>query len=121
MLGHGSFDESEYEIQTIRDNVELITPELLRDERKRLKRRRARGRDGTASRNTSTDRCAPPERRVPENRPTAEPAPKPRKTDADAQMSALAAETAPFPRKNALPKTPGKPVIRKIRAFSVGH
>ena len=31
MLGHGSFDESEYEIQTIRDNVELMTPELLRE------------------------------------------------------------------------------------------
>ena len=29
MLGRGSFDESEYEIQTIRDNVELMTPELL--------------------------------------------------------------------------------------------
>ena len=24
MLGHGSFDESEYEIQTIRDKVELL-------------------------------------------------------------------------------------------------
>ena len=31
MLGHGSFDESEYELQTIRDNVELMTPELLRE------------------------------------------------------------------------------------------
>ena len=31
MLGHGSFDESEYEIQTIRDNMELMTPELLRE------------------------------------------------------------------------------------------
>ena len=31
MLGHGIFDESEYEIQTIRDNVELMTPELLRE------------------------------------------------------------------------------------------
>ena len=36
-------------------------------------------------------------------------------------MPTLGAETAPFPRKNALRKTPGKPVIRKIRTFSVGH
>ena len=86
----------------------------------------ARGRGGTASRSPSTSHCAPPERRFPENRPTgrrpaAEPAPKPRKTDADAQLSALGAETAPVPLKNKLRKTPGKPVIRKIRTFSVGH
>ena len=31
MLGHGPLDESEYEIQNIRDNVELMTPELLRE------------------------------------------------------------------------------------------
>ena len=31
MLGHGNLDESEYEIQNIRDNVELMTPELLRE------------------------------------------------------------------------------------------
>ena len=31
MLGHGPLDESECEIQTIRDNVELMTPELLRE------------------------------------------------------------------------------------------
>ena len=31
MLGHSNLDESEYEIQNIRDNVELMTPELLRE------------------------------------------------------------------------------------------
>ncbi len=31
MLGHGSLDESECELQNIRDNVELMTPELLRE------------------------------------------------------------------------------------------
>ena len=31
MLGHGNLDESECEIQNIRDNVELTTPELLRE------------------------------------------------------------------------------------------
>ena len=31
MLGHGPLDESECEIQTIRDNVELMTPGLLRE------------------------------------------------------------------------------------------
>ena len=31
MLDHGNLDESEYEIQNIRDNVELMTPELLRE------------------------------------------------------------------------------------------
>ena len=33
-------------------------------------------------------------------------------------MSALQAESAAFSRKNALRKTPGKPVIRKNRPFS---
>ena len=31
MLGHGDVDDSPYELQTIRDNVELLTPELLRE------------------------------------------------------------------------------------------
>ena len=31
MLGHDNLDESEYELQYIRDNVELMTPELLRE------------------------------------------------------------------------------------------
>ena len=31
MLGHDNLDESEYELQNIRDNVELATPELLRE------------------------------------------------------------------------------------------
>ena len=31
MLGHGNLDESKYELQNIRDNVELATPELLRE------------------------------------------------------------------------------------------
>ena len=31
MLGHADFDDSAYELQTIRDNVELMTPELLRE------------------------------------------------------------------------------------------
>ena len=31
MLGHDNLDESEYELQNIRDNVELVTPELLRE------------------------------------------------------------------------------------------
>ena len=82
----------------------------------------ARGRGGTASRSisTNTSRCAQPERRFSENRkarrrPTAEPAPKPRKTDADAEMSPLGAEPALFPLKTALRKTPGKPAVRKNR------
>ena len=67
-----------------------------------------------------TGLCAPLERRFPKNRPTgrrptAEPAPKPRKTDADAEISDLGAEPASFPRKNALRKTPGNPVIRENR------
>ena len=64
----------------------------------------------TANRCTSTDDSAPPERRFPGNRPagrrpTAEPAPKPRKTEADAEMSALGAEPAAFPLEHALRKT----------------
>ena len=31
MLGHDILDESEYELQTIRNNVECVTPELLRE------------------------------------------------------------------------------------------
>ena len=99
--------------------------ERMRDERKRLERQRERARRNR-ERSTNASHCAPPERRVPENRPTgrrpaAEPAPKPRKTDADAQMSALGTEPAPFPRKNMLRKTSGKPVIRKTRTFSARH
>ena len=29
MLGHGAFDEGRYEIQTLKDNVSLLTPQLL--------------------------------------------------------------------------------------------
>lgn len=29
MLGHGTFDEQRYHIQTLKDNVSLLTPELL--------------------------------------------------------------------------------------------
>jgi IS5 family transposase len=29
MLGHGMFDETEYHFQTLKDNVSLLTPELL--------------------------------------------------------------------------------------------
>ena len=31
MLGHGSLDRSRYDLQNIRDNVELMTPKLLRE------------------------------------------------------------------------------------------
>ena len=31
MLGHGNLDESEYELQTIRNSAKLMTPELLRE------------------------------------------------------------------------------------------
>ena len=31
MLGHGDFDEHEYQYQTVVDNVSLLTPELLRE------------------------------------------------------------------------------------------
>ena len=41
MLGHADFDDSTYELQTIRDNVELMTPELLRDVSRRWLPQRA--------------------------------------------------------------------------------
>lgn len=31
MIGHGFFDRQEYKLQTIKDNVSLLTPELLAD------------------------------------------------------------------------------------------
>ena len=99
-------------------NIHRLGLNLLEAKRKRMRRDREP--------QPGTSHCAPPERRFPENRPTerrpaAEPAPNPRKTDADARMSALGAEPDPFPRKNALRKTPGKPAVRKIRTFSGGH
>ena len=72
----------------------------------------------TASRSTNASRCAPPEWHFPENRPEGDrrrSLPPGGGTDADAEMSALGAEPASFPRKNVLRKTPGKPVIRKNR------
>ena len=51
----------------------------------------------------------------PGRRPTAEPAPKPWKTDVDAEMSALQAEPASFPQKNAFRKIPRKLAVRKNR------
>ena len=68
MLGHGPLDESEYEIQNIRDNVELMTPELLREagrliartdaklSRKSLARRRSGAATRSWWRRTSTIR-----------------------------------------------------------------
>ena len=54
-------------------------------------------------------------------RPTAEPAPKPRKTDADTEMSTLEAEPAAFPLKNPLRKTSASRSSLEIGTFSAKH